>query len=114
MTTTVYHYLSDVDGPKVGAKIQVQLSWNRYILNNPSHEESFVTKVYDTTSDVNGYWEMDLISGSLINPDHALYRVVQRTLPGLVSEEVLYIDVPVDALPVPIGDIVVPKPGWEH
>lgn len=112
--TVVYHQLVDDDGPKANARIHVELTWNRYVKRNATFGESFITHSEDTRSNSAGYWEMELIPGADLEPAGCLYRVTQRTLPGLKQEDTVFIEVPDDASPVALTDIIVPKPGWEN
>lgn len=63
--------------PQVNAQIQVQLAYN--LVNTTSPVANLQPVVITTYTDSNGYWQVNLVANTLINPANTVYTVTTPT-----------------------------------
>jgi hypothetical protein len=107
---TVFNNIDRVAGdPLVSVNVTIELVWDTSVsaLAKIADEDTVVRGLYGTTTDADGYWEVDLVSNDNITPDDSLYKITERL--SISNDSVTYyISVPDAATPTSwIGDIVV-------
>ena len=75
-------------------------------------EDTIIRGTYSTSTDLDGYWEVDLVSNDEITPIDSVYKITER-LSTNNDSVTYYISVPDNATPISwIGDILVEEPVW--
>jgi hypothetical protein len=115
---TVFNNIDRVAGDPLNAvNVAIELIWDTSVssIARILNEDTVVRGLYSTTTDADGYWEVDLVSNDDIIPADSLYKITERLA---ISNDtaVYYISVPNSATPISwIGDIVLDPgdvPNW--
>jgi hypothetical protein len=111
---TIFNTLNKPNGEPIrDALVSVTLSWDTSLDSfvKDENNEIVVDDVAQTKSDVDGYWEMDLIPNDLLTPT-SVYKITETI--SLTNSNIYYIEISDSATPVFwIGDLVVSTPAWE-
>lgn len=111
---TIFNTLNKPNGqPLRNVSVSVTLSWDNTsdVFVTDDSNEIVVDSVAKTKTDVDGYWEMELIANSSLNPS-SVYKIVETI--DATNINTYYIEITDSATPTFwVGDIVVSIPAWE-
>jgi hypothetical protein len=95
-------------------EVTIELSWDASLSSIPRNEEGdfVIDAVVYASTDVDGYWEADLVPNDTIVPINSLYKITERLSDTNINK--YYISVYELATPVSwVGDLIVSEPDWE-
>lgn len=115
---TVFNNIDRVAGdPLASVNVTIELVWDTSVspLARILDEDTVVRGLYGTTTDEDGYWEVELVSNDEITPADSLYKITERL--NISNDTVsYYVSVPDAVTPTSwIGDILVDPddvPDW--
>ena len=97
--------------------ITVELSWDTDVQSVAIDETEDVMfrGAYQTQTDDNGYWEVEVVENDNISPVDSVYKITEVERTNSLNINEYYVSVPISATPVElwVGDILVSKPVWE-
>lgn len=113
---TIFNNIDKVAGePLVSVIVNIVLSWdkNESAVATVTDEETMIRGTYGTETDVDGRWEINLVSNDEITPEDSVYKITER-ITSTNETTIYYVSVPNSATPTSwVGDILVAKPSWE-
>lgn len=110
----VYNTLKKPDSePLRGVRVSAVLSWDESSVAAVRNEENdFVVDAEAmATTNLDGYWELDLFTNASLSPEGSIYRITETLTSTNVN--VYYVSLSNVEGPVWVGDILVSKPEWE-
>ena len=115
---TIHNTLKKPNGDPIrGADVTVELSWDISTSPFAMHESATPSYIVDgvayTETDVDGYWEMEVISNEDIFPANSVYRITEEV--SSTDTNSYYVSVPVEgATPIYwVGNNLAATPAWE-
>lgn len=113
--TTIYNNINKASGdPQFAVSVSVQLLWDTSDgpVAKVDESDTMIQGSYATSSDENGYWEVDVVDNDSITPSDSVYKIVETTKSSTTST--YYISVSDAATPAPlwVGDLIVATPDW--
>ena len=113
--TTIYNNINKASGdPQFAVSVSVQLLWDATggPVAKVDESDTMIQGSYASSSDENGYWEVDVVNNDSITPSDSVYKIVETTKSSSIST--YYISVVDGATPGPlwVGDLIVATPDW--
>lgn len=111
---TIFNTLKKPNNDPIrNVSVKIELSWDSSVSPILRHESEdfFVDAVVNASTDVDGYWSVEVVPNDLIVPT-SFYKITETLSDTNINE--YYISVLESATPVSwVGDLVVNKPDWE-
>lgn len=112
---TISNTIKKANGaPQANVLVSVTLSWDtdESPVARDADNDFVIQGKYETVTDLDGYWEVEVTSNEVIEPADSVYKITETLKSG--ERTTYFVSVPDGATPnYWVGDIMVSAPAWE-
>lgn len=113
---TISNTIKKANGaPQANVLVSVTLSWDtdESPVARDADNDFVIQGKYETVTDLDGYWEVEVTANDVIEPADSVYKIVETLKSG--ERTTYFVSVPDSATPeFWVGDILASTPAWEE